>query len=262
MCRLLLCVKENINKDLINRFLFQSVNRKNTPEFNNHLDAEYNKDGYGFAYWVTNENKWFLYKSDKLFINDNNFNYFIDTIIKFQPTILIGHLRNKGHCNGCVNINNVHPFIFNNYIFCHNGFIKDFIIHKIKILDQINQKYINELKGETDSEYIFYLLLSILDQTRDECIEDGYIESHLVYLSFIKLFEFMLTNCIQLVGNFILSNGKFIIVFRYIAKNFKLLLDAPSLYFNDLNKKFIISSEPIVDNYKIFNQNDYTIITL
>ncbi len=245
MCRLLLCINENINKELITRFLFQSINKKNTPGLTNYLDADYHKDGYGFAYWSNDENKWSIYKSDKLFINDINIESIVDSIIKLQPLILIGHLRNKGSCDGNVDINNVHPFLFNNYAFVHNGFINNFSNCKEKILANIDSKFQNEVKGETDTEHIFYLLLTFIDQIHDYYIEDGYTKYQLVYFSFIKLFEFMLNNNIELVGNFIFSNGKFVIVIRYIADNFKKAYIAPSLYFNDYNKSSIISSEPV-----------------
>jgi predicted glutamine amidotransferase len=287
MCRLLLCVKENINEKLINKFLSQSINKKNTPGFNNYLDANYHKDGYGFVYWSSDKNKWYIYKSDKVFVNDINIDSVIDSIVRLQPTILIGHLRNQGRCVGSVNINNVHPFLYNNYAFVHNGYIKDFSIHKEKILNNINNNYKNQIIGETDTEHIFYLLLTIFDQIREYYIEDGHPSCELAYFSFIKLFEFMLENKIELVGNFIFSNGKFIIIIRYISENFKIgfvpplldaqsldaqsldaqsldtqSLDAPSLYFNDYIKQSIISSEPLLNNCKIFDTNSYLIIRL
>jgi predicted glutamine amidotransferase len=260
MCRLLLCVKENINEKLIYKFLSQSINKKNTPGFNNYLDADYHKDGYGFVYWSSDKNKWFIYKSEKVFFNDINIDSVIDSIVRLQPTILIGHLRNQGRCVGSVNINNVHPFLYKNYAFVHNGFIKDFIIHKEKILNNINNNYKNQIIGETDTEHMFYLLLTLFDQIREYYIEDGYPICKLAYFSFIKLFEFMFENKIELVGNFIFSNGKFIIIIRYVAENFKMGLDAPSLYYNDYIKQSIISSEPILNNYKIFDTNSYLIL--
>ncbi len=259
MCRLLLAVNQHIDKPLLNKFLFQSINKKNTPGLSNYLDADYHKDGYGFAYWNNKDSKWNYYKSDKLFSNDINVDSVIDNIINIQPEILVGHLRNKGRCEGEININNTHPFIYNNYLLAHNGFIKNFASYKSKILDFIGAKYIDEIKGQTDTEHLFYLLLTFIDRFKIDRLEEGYTDCQIAFYSFINLFEFLFNRDIELVGNFIFSNGQFVMVIRYIGPNFKSSNEPPSLYYNDNNKN-LISSEPVTNNCKIFSSNSYLII--
>lgn len=81
--------------------------------------------------------------------------------------------------------NNTHPFQYNSYVFCHNGKIINFLKYKSLILKNIDNKYIEKIKGETDSEYIFFLLLTLDDLFNN------------VEKVFIKLNEFFLDNDIK-----------------------------------------------------------------
>ena len=285
MCRLLLSIYEPINTELLSNFFKQSDNKKNTPNIENILDSNYHLGGYGLAY-VTN-GTWSIYKSNLSYKQDTNHINICNEIIDKQPTILIGHLRNKGvNSVGDTTLENTHPFTYKKYLLVHNGFIRNFANIKNDIIKIISIKYINLIKGETDTEHIFYLLLSIIDATKN----NDY------YLAFRKLFKLFDDNNIELVGNFIFSDITTVIVIRYISKIFnknsifnyiknlihEQIFDSPSLFINNNDNisntlvnngsrlinninnenKILISSEPLLEKYKLINKNSIKIYNL
>jgi predicted glutamine amidotransferase len=159
MCRLAFIDGDYISKEIIIKFLRQSIEIKNTPNHDSYLDADYHLDGYGIAWYLE---KWYVYKSKDVFNKDDKLDSMLDTIILLKPKKIIAHIRNKGDLSiGDAELNNCHPFLYRNYVFCHNGYIAHFMENKEKILSLIKPEFIKEIKGETDSEHLFYLILSL-----------------------------------------------------------------------------------------------------
>lgn len=63
---------------------------------------------------------------------------------------------------------NCHPFKYGRWTFCHNGGIPHFKKMKRSIILHIKEAYFQDISGNTDSEYIFALFLSLLPNNRDE----------------------------------------------------------------------------------------------
>lgn len=55
---------------------------------------------------------------------------------------------------------NTHPFVYGRYSFSHNGTVEGFPVLKERILRAIAPDLRTEIRGTTDSEHFFYLLLS------------------------------------------------------------------------------------------------------
>jgi len=220
MCRLAFIDSDYISKEIIIKFLRQSIEIKNTPNHISYLDADYHLDGYGIAWYI---DKWYVYKSKEVFNKDDNLDYMLNTIILLKPKKIIAHIRNKGDLSiGDAEINNCHPFSYENYIFCHNGYIANFRENKEKILSLIKPKFIKEIKGETDSEHLFYLILSLQTFSENEIK---------------KIFKL---NDIHVIGNCIFGINEKITIYRF----YNIDNHIPSLYYYDNNK--IISSEPLI----------------
>lgn len=236
MCRILVILKRNINqKKLTMNFLSQSHNLKNTPGFDNSRDFDYHKDGYGFIFYK--EDNLSFYKSSLVYKDDNNFK-FIEDKIK-DSDILIGHIRaTKHHFKDDICYNNTHPFWYMNNFFIHNGSIFPFKPNFLKKF--IDQKYIHHIKGKTDSEILFYIYLTILDYSYNE------IEAWKKFIIFLKQLN---NNKITISANLVFNNKNFIIVTRFINND----SEPPSLYFDSEN--FVISSEPVTENYRNVNKN-------
>ena len=54
MCRLLLIINNKFDKNIIKKFLKQSILIKNTPGIDYKYDKNFHKQGYGFA-WKNND---------------------------------------------------------------------------------------------------------------------------------------------------------------------------------------------------------------
>jgi len=119
-------------------------------------------------------------------------------------------------------------------MFCHNGFIEAFYDGKIRkqIINKIDDDLLIDIKGNTDSEYIFYLLLTFIEKIKDvkEAIKETLLFLNDVSESYI------------LSINICLLNKNNVYVTRYINKEDEV---PPSLYYEKINDKIIISSEPL-----------------
>lgn len=236
MCRIIVVLQNQINQEyIINYFLQQSHEKKNTPETNNDRDFDYHKDGYGFIFYNNNIS---FYKSSLMYKDDINFKFIKDKIIK--SNIIIGHIRaTKYHFKDDICYNNTHPFWYKNNFWIHNGSVNPFNSHFYN--NYIDNKYKLHIKGKTDSEVLFYIYMTIFDKLNDE--EKSWLE-------FIKLLDiFYNKHKIIISANIVFSNDKIIIISRYINNN----EEPPSLYI-DTNTK-IISSEPVTDTYELIPKN-------
>jgi predicted glutamine amidotransferase len=263
MCRLLLGINYPITKNNLIDFLSQSTNKKNTPGIDNYLDGNSHLDGYGFAYGNFGK-QLNIDKSPYFWKQDLKINQILETITKSKPDIIIGHLRktsSSDKTNG-KHINNTHPFTYNNFVIAHNGKIKDFKSKKYKILEIIDDKYKGQIKGSTDTELLFYLILTTIDLYLDYYKDKSYSKSNIYIWSFMTVFDYLVNLSIGLVGNFIFYDGDNVLVIRYKSAIFTDSKLAPSLYLDKdpTSSALIISSEPITTNYKLFQENSYMIL--
>lgn len=226
MCRLVcMIIKNNDPYPYLEKFFLQSIEKKNTPGIIDGMDADYHQDGLGFANFV--ENQWHVHRSVIM-----NYDFC------FHPgfassSFIIGHLRNKGNCEGEPSIENTHPFQYASYVFCHNGFVRNFLQQKPRLFSHIHSEYIPFIKGQTDSEILFFLLLSLGNPSEP---------------NFLLLHQLLNNLQIQYVGNFILAICDKIYVTRLSNTG-----SYCSLYIN--SEKTILSSEPLTRKFELIPEN-------
>ena len=63
---------------------------------------------------------------------------------------------------GPVALQNAHPFAWNNWTFAHNGTLQRFEVHCAELEARIDPDFRALIRGDTDSERCFYLLLTLL----------------------------------------------------------------------------------------------------
>lgn len=114
-------------------------------------------DGWGVSYYINNIPH--VIKSDKTAINDSIFKT-VSGIVSSQT--VLAHLRKA--TLGEINILNTHPFQFGSWTFAHNGNIKDFKDKRAIIEKEIYPQFKRFIIGKTDSEVIFYFLISRLSR--------------------------------------------------------------------------------------------------
>ena len=61
-------------------------------------------------------------------------------------------------------LRNTHPFLHDFWAFAHNGTIPGFKLFKDKMITEIDEAYRPSILGETDSEHVFYFILTYCQQ--------------------------------------------------------------------------------------------------
>ena len=79
---------------------------------------------------------------------------------KVISNIVISHVR-QGTLGGSSKVNS-HPFLYENWIFAHNG-----AIDREFFLDKLKGRYKDRIEGETDSEVYFYWILQNIEEQGD-----------------------------------------------------------------------------------------------
>lgn len=114
-------------------------------------------DGWGVAYY--RENVPHIIKSTQRAFDDHIFEK-VSGVVSSQT--VVAHIRKATH--GKKTILNSHPFQYGQWIFAHNGNLKDFENYRDKLKKRISPELVKFILGDTDSEVIFYLLLSIINE--------------------------------------------------------------------------------------------------
>jgi predicted glutamine amidotransferase len=271
MCRLFLHIsnrpiRPSLLSKYISRFLEQSSQKqKNTPGLDHPRDNPPHRTGYGFAYIDNNDIQrgvydWKIYKTKDSPDVDSYRDTIVRSISHQQPKILLGHLR-KIDNNRTVNYSpksfkNAHPFIFEEHAFIHNGIIIDFhlsTIHK-KIVDRIRKNLKSEIQGQTDSEHIFFLFLTFLEEEKER-LQHAFTKTPYEQ-AFKKMIDWFINNEIQALLNIIYVNSRDMI---YLFSRYSTMSDEePTALYMD-TENMIISSEPIIkrNEYHLINTNTY-----
>ena len=112
-------------------------------------------DGWGVAYY--REEIPHLIKSVDRAMDDQLFHKVSGVV--FSDTVL-AHIRKA--TQGDLNILNSHPFQYGQWVFAHNGNLKNYDQYRDKLLAEIDPELRSFILGTTDSEVLFYLLLTLI----------------------------------------------------------------------------------------------------
>lgn len=251
MCKLFFSLNdESIHKHIID-FLAQTKckkTEKNCTESN---------DGFGIA-WV-NQSHFELYKQPFSYDKDAHLNTIIPSI---SGKMVFGHIREKEY--GKPSLENTHPFIFENQLFMHNGGIIHFHKHKHCIKQYIAEKYLKYIHGETDSEHMFFLLLSFMDYYKQTPVFTKkqiqlYENIPRKHCAMSMMFHFFEMNSITLNANIIYSNMHETIITKYATGKTKYC----PLYLNTKNNgndKSILITTKVLPEYKGVIIPDHSIL--
>lgn len=212
--------------DVENSLVQQSFQSAWHPGFTQRNNANLNGDGLGLGWYSLD--KPFLYKSVEPAWSDFNLGEISSSI---ESAVIFGHVR-AASPGSVVSRENCHPFRFGRLLFQHNGHIEQF--HKIKrsmINLMTDAAYLN-IKGVTDSEYAFALLVSKLpDASRTTPFSPLELETALTET--IERLLDLLSHADVVTGftslNFALTDGNTVIATRF-CDNWP-DIPPPSLYF-------------------------------
>ncbi|WP_343080565.1 class II glutamine amidotransferase [Ostreiculturibacter nitratireducens] len=85
--------------------------------------------------------------------------HFAKAAARVYAHTVIAHVRRA--TVGEPSIENTHPFSHGPWIFAHNGTIPNFLKVRDRMMPEIERMFRNDIRGTTDSEHIFYYILSL-----------------------------------------------------------------------------------------------------
>jgi predicted glutamine amidotransferase len=158
-------------------------------------------DGWGIAVHAE-ASGWNLERSTLTACNDDRFR---QVAAGGKGETLVAHIRQK--TVGPTSLENTHPFLRDGFIFAHNGTIK-----KMDELEaRISATRLRDLRGDTDSERLFAVVLTRLDaaQIRACCLTESADQTLRALCAELR--------AIEGIGafNFVLSNGHTTYVHRF-----------------------------------------------
>lgn len=145
-------------------FTFRSVIRsrvhRSLVEAENALGAQSTRhpDGWGVAYYIDGAPH--LTRSPATAVADHLFHRLSGVV---SSETVVAHVRKA--TQGDNSVLNCHPFQFGRWVFAHNGDIPNFADIRGQLVAQVGEHLRPFVLGETDSEVLFFLLLSELGMT-------------------------------------------------------------------------------------------------
>lgn len=135
----------------------QSHDASYHPGFSGRNNASLNADGFGVSYY-TRDGRAFIYKSIYPAWSDPNLRELIESL---ESSCIFGHVR-AASPGSVVSYENCHPFKFGKLVLMHNGHVEGFTKLRRALLGKLTDEAFKCIKGLTDSEHVFALLLSHL----------------------------------------------------------------------------------------------------
>lgn len=112
-----------------------------------------NGDGFGVG-WFDRLDTPGLYKSTQPAWNDDNLHDLGNHVLS---PLFMAHIR--ASTGTAVEYSNCHPFRLHNWLFVHNGLIREFSRVRRRLLHELDEEHFRHLHGTTDSELMFMLAM-------------------------------------------------------------------------------------------------------
>jgi glutamine amidotransferase len=125
-----------------------------------------NLAGFGMAAWDEHSarpEEPFLYKVTSLPVFDRNLKSLAE---KVTARCVVAHVRGVTYSDQeVVSQTNLHPFRFPGVkvTFAHNGHLRDFPRMRYDLVGHVSPRFVSQIEGTTDSEWIYALVLSQLE---------------------------------------------------------------------------------------------------
>ena len=174
MCRVLAYIGPDLPLESLlltpeNSLLNQSLD----PELHPHLQLA----GWGFGAWsehLLNPAEPFLYHRPKAAFYDDNATGIIPSL---RASTMLAHVRASGYDASVVQADeNCHPFSFDGtpWIIAQNGALPNWRRLQKEFLQHCEDRYLEQMRGTTDTEFLYVLLLSLLEGDSDSEVKAAF----------------------------------------------------------------------------------------
>ena len=164
MCRVLAYLGPPLN---VEHVLFTTDSSLVRQAYSPRMMASFlNLAGFGMAAWDPNSpmpEDPFVYRATTLPVFDRNL---VNLSRKIAPRCFLAHVRGVSNSpDEVVSQQNVHPFLYDgaHIALAHNGVLRDIGRMRRALLEFIRPELAQRIEGTTDSEWLYTLLLSQLD---------------------------------------------------------------------------------------------------
>lgn len=123
------------------------------------VQSELHPDGWGVAYYIGDAPH--LIKSSDTALSSPIFQR-VSGVVASET--VVAHIRKA--TQGTLSPLNSHPFQYGRWIFAHNGNIAGFAAHRAELFARLHPHFRRFVLGDTDSELLFYLMLTHLERRR------------------------------------------------------------------------------------------------
>jgi glutamine amidotransferase len=117
--------------------------------------SEQHPDGWGVAYYV--EGTPHLMRSAVTALSDRMFQR-VSGVVASET--VVAHVRKA--TQGALSVLNCHPFQYGRWVFAHNGDVPSFASQREALVAEVSPRLRRYILGETDSEVLFFLVLTQL----------------------------------------------------------------------------------------------------
>lgn len=198
-----------------------------------------NADGFGIGwYHAQKDTNPFSYKNILPIWNDTN----LASLSRYvESGCVLGYVR-SATAGQAVDLSNCQPFEYDRLLCIHNGLIENFRQTLYRPLrDRLGDVAYQSIKGNTDSEHLFALLLDELQTLPSATLEQA------LHTALLQMDQLAKTSQVAASANMIVSDGKCLIASRFASDK-----KAPSLYWLRDDPTFpeavIIASEPLFES--------------
>ncbi|ASJ76778.1 Gamma-glutamyl-hercynylcysteine sulfoxide hydrolase [Granulosicoccus antarcticus IMCC3135] len=133
--------------------------------------------GWGFGAWgehLLKPEQALLYRRPMAAFYDDNAKSFIPSL---QASTMLAHVRAAAYNSNTVLADeNCHPFSYKEtpWIIAQNGALPNWRVLQKELLSHCKDKYLEQMRGTTDTEFLYVLLLSLLKGDSDEEVQQGF----------------------------------------------------------------------------------------
>jgi predicted glutamine amidotransferase len=141
---------------LIKEALYEGPNSLVSQSLHSRLGAEpTNGDGFGVGWYGAPDTPGVFHSTEPAW-NDSNLRELAGHI---SSPLFFTHIR--AAIGSAVQQTNCHPFRHNRWLFMHNGYINEFATIKRDLILAVDPSLYPEIKGQADTEVLFYLALTL-----------------------------------------------------------------------------------------------------
>ena len=215
MCRALAYLGQPV---LLDNLLYQPDSALVKQSFMPKMLHLLNLAGFGMKAWdrgSPDPHKPYSYASTALPVFDRNLKALAE---KIRPTCVLGHVRGVAYNTEVeISLQNVHPFQFPGVrlALAHNGDLARFAEMKPHLLDTIKPEIANLIRGTTDSEWIYALIVSQLADAHGACAADELVRAVDQAFAIIRKMRARLGIATSSSVNLFLTTGEQIAAVRY-----------------------------------------------